>query len=94
MNSLIAANASVAVLGSVVSEVAMATSRSDAKYGTLANLILLLAAGYGFASRGALDTVLTSRPRGGPGRSLVSDQRLRDVRRRKRHGEDAEQPAQ
>jgi hypothetical protein len=42
----------VAVLGAVASEVAIVTSWSDAKYGTAANLILLLAAVYGFASLG------------------------------------------
>jgi hypothetical protein len=42
----------VAVLGAVASEVAIATSWSDAKYGTAANVILLLAAVYGFASLG------------------------------------------
>ena len=42
----------VALLGAVASEVAIATSWSDAKYGTAANLILLLAAVYGFASLG------------------------------------------
>jgi hypothetical protein len=43
---------SVAVLGALVSEIAIATSWSDAKFGTAANLVLLLAAGYGFASLG------------------------------------------
>ncbi|MET0996307.1 MAG: DUF6544 family protein [Mycobacterium sp.] len=42
----------VALLGSVASEVAIATSWSDAKYGTAANLLLLIAAVYGFASLG------------------------------------------
>jgi hypothetical protein len=42
----------VAVLAAMVSEVAIATAWSDAKFGTAANLILLLAAGYGFASLG------------------------------------------
>ena len=42
----------VAVLGAAVSEVAIATSWSDAKLGTAANLVLVLAAGYGFASLG------------------------------------------
>ena len=42
----------VAVLGAAASEVAIATSWSDAKFGTAANLILLLAAVYGCASLG------------------------------------------
>jgi hypothetical protein len=42
----------VAVLGAAVSEFAIATSWSDAKLGTAANLVLVLAAGYGFASLG------------------------------------------
>ena len=42
----------VAVLGAVVSQVAIATSWSDAKYGTAVNLILVLAAVYGYASLG------------------------------------------
>ena len=42
----------VAVLAAVVSEVAIATSWSDAKFGTAANLVLVLAAVYGFASLG------------------------------------------
>ena len=42
----------VAVLAAVVSETAIATSWSDAKVGTAANLVLVLAAVYGFASVG------------------------------------------
>ena len=42
----------VAVLAAVVSQIAIATAWSDAKFGTAANLILLLAAAYGFASLG------------------------------------------
>jgi hypothetical protein len=42
----------VAVIGAVASEVAIATAWSDAKFGTAGNLILLLAAVYGFASLG------------------------------------------
>lgn len=42
----------IAVLGAVVSEVAIVTSWSDAKAGTLVNVILVLAAGYGFVSLG------------------------------------------
>ncbi len=43
----------VALLGAVASEVAIATSWSDAKYGTAANLILLLAAGVRLRLSGA-----------------------------------------
>lgn len=42
----------VAALGAVASEVAIVTSWSDAKFGTAANLILVLAAVYGFISLG------------------------------------------
>lgn len=54
---LIAARAStwwwaVAVLAAVVSQAAIAASWSDAKYGAAANLILVVAAVYGFASLG------------------------------------------
>ena len=42
----------VAVLGAVVSQVAVTASWSDAKAGTIANLALVLAAVYGFASLG------------------------------------------
>jgi len=42
----------VALLGALASQVAIVTSWSDAKYGTVANLVLLLAAAYGFAALG------------------------------------------
>jgi hypothetical protein len=42
----------IALAGAAISQVAIATSWSDAKYGTAANLILVIAAGYGFASLG------------------------------------------
>ena len=42
----------VALLAALVSQVAIVTSWSDAKYGTVANVILLLAAAYGFAALG------------------------------------------
>ena len=42
----------VVPLGAVVSQIAIVTSWSDAKYGTVVNLILLLAAAYGFAALG------------------------------------------
>ena len=42
----------VALGGAVVSQVAIVTSWDDAKVGTLANVLLLAAAGYGFASLG------------------------------------------
>ena len=42
----------IAVAAAVVSEVAIVTSWSDAKAGTLVNVVLVLAAGYGFASLG------------------------------------------
>ena len=42
----------VAVLGAMVSQVAVTASWSDAKAGTIANLALVLAAVYGFASLG------------------------------------------
>jgi hypothetical protein len=44
----------VAVLAAVVSEVAVAISWSDAKFGTIVTLTLVLAAGYGFASQGPM----------------------------------------
>ena len=55
--ALLAAGAStwwwaVVPLGAVVSQIAIVTSWSDAKYGTVVNLILLLAAAYGFAALG------------------------------------------
>lgn len=43
---------SVAVLGAVVSQVAITTSWSDARFGTLGNVVLVLAAVVGFASLG------------------------------------------
>ena len=42
----------VALLGALVSQIAIVTSWSDAKYGTVGNLLLLLAAVYGFAALG------------------------------------------
>jgi hypothetical protein len=42
----------IALVAALLSQVAITTSWSDAKYGTVANLILVLAAGYGFASLG------------------------------------------
>jgi hypothetical protein len=42
----------VSLLAALVSQVAIVTSWSDAKYGTVANVILLLAAAYGFAAVG------------------------------------------
>ncbi len=42
----------VALLGALASQAAIASSWSDARFGTAANLVLLLAAGYGFASQG------------------------------------------
>jgi hypothetical protein len=47
----------VALLSALVSEVAIATSWSDAKFGTAANLVLLLAAAYGFSALGQTSTV-------------------------------------
>jgi hypothetical protein len=43
---------SLALGAAVISQVAVATSWSDARAGTIVNLVLLLAAGYGFASEG------------------------------------------
>ena len=42
----------VALLAALASQIAIVTSWSDARYGTVANLILLLAAAYGFAAFG------------------------------------------
>jgi hypothetical protein len=42
----------VALVGAVISEVAIATSWSDAKFGTLVNLMMVAAAVYGFAAHG------------------------------------------
>jgi hypothetical protein len=42
----------IAVLAAVISEVAIVTSWSDAKFGTLANVLLVMAAVYGFAALG------------------------------------------
>ncbi len=55
--ALIAAGApswwwAVALLGAVLSQVAIVTSWDDAKFGTAVNLVLVLAAVYGFASLG------------------------------------------
>ncbi|MCW2868626.1 MAG: hypothetical protein JWR20_2814 [Marmoricola sp.] len=42
----------VALLGAGVSQIAIATSWGDAKFGTIANVVLVLLAGYGFAALG------------------------------------------
>ena len=89
---LIAAGAStwwwvVAVLGAVVSQVAIATSWSDARFGTAANLILLLAALYGFASLGPTSfhtqfrdqAVAAAANTSAASRALVTEEDLRDL---------------
>ena len=90
--ALLAAGAStwwwaVVALGAVVSQIAIVTSWSDAKYGTVVNLILLLAAAYGFAALGptsfhaqfrdlAAEAVADVRPKPGP---LVSEEDLAEL---------------
>ncbi len=44
----------VGAVAVIISQVVITTSWGDAKVGTVANLVLLLAVGYGFASRGPL----------------------------------------
>ncbi|MEO9221543.1 MAG: DUF6544 family protein [Mycobacteriaceae bacterium] len=43
----------IALAAAAVSQIAIATSWNDARVGTIVNLILVLAAGYGFAAEGA-----------------------------------------
>jgi hypothetical protein len=76
----------VAVLAAVVSQIAITTSWSDAKVGTAVNVLLLLAAVYGFASQGPTSFHAQFRDRAGqaladapatPGASaLVTEQDL------------------
>lgn len=77
----------VAIIAAAVSQIAITTSWSDAKYGTAANLVLVLAAGYGFASLGPTSFHAQFRNRADealadasavPGR-LVTEQDLADL---------------
>ena len=77
----------VVLVGAVVSQIAIVTSWSDAKYGTAVNLVLLLAAAYGFAALGptsfhaqyrdlAAEAVADVRPEAGPS---VSEEDLAEL---------------